>query len=215
MTDKIVTIYLTRHAESTANYNSKFPNENIPSEKFKNSGLSPYGLDSVVYWRNQKLEQMNNVDYIFTSPLKRALETCLMTYNVKNINKPIYVLSLLTEFCENIDCEGDKIPDIKTDLDIACYINSCNLDFDKYFWLNNPNKDTGDWSKLDFRYDLYGRTDNFFELIKNDDFTDKTIAIYAHGGIVSSFLKIGAENYQTFKFKFNQVTGEKFDLEYL
>lgn len=210
MSDKIVTCLLTRHGQSTSNYQSEHPNPNVSLEKFRNAGLSPYGMDSISYWRNDKLSKMGNIDYIFTSPLKRAIETCLLTH-IHSANKPVYVMSLLTEFGGG-DSEGDYVHNIKTDVDIITFPNYNKLEFDKYFWVDNPHQASGIWWEVSFRDDLYNRMNKFKEFLKNPEFTNKSIAMYAHGGIFGALLGIGAYNYQTTKFKYNQETGEIFEV---
>jgi broad specificity phosphatase PhoE len=202
-----VTVYLTRHAQSTANFNlSKSNPESEKLEKFTNSGLSPLGIIDVVKNRTEHLSNVGKVDYIFSSPLKRAIETCLLTH-IDSLDQPVYVMALVTEFADNPDCTGDYIESIKSDVDITSFPNCEKLDFEIYFWKNNPHRESGKWWELSFRYDLHGRVGKLIEFLKNPEFTGKTVSIFAHCGVVSALLGFGIQNYKTVKFEMCQKTG--------
>lgn len=209
-----VTLYFTRHAQSLSNQlASKMP-ENITSDDFIDCGLSPDGLDSVVYWRNKKLGAIKDCDYIFSSPLKRCLQTALMTYNKTSVTVPIYVMSLLTEFDKYADCVGRPIASIQRDLDLVAYANFGQLDFNKFFMEYN-NCDPLEWYALSFRYDLHGRLAKLREFFCCEQFTGKKIHVFSHGGVIGNLCHSGIVNYQTVKMVLNQTTGDFISVEFI
>ena len=206
---KVVTVYLTRHAESTAHRNGVNPQPNLKGEMtFINAGLSSVGYEQIIKTRQSKLEKIGTADYIFCSPLKRAMQTCLLTYNETNVNCPIYLMSLLTEFDKTPECEGVPVISILKDPELMTYKNSALINLD-YFWLyNDNNKVTGEWYNNTFRWDLYNRISKFFEFMKLDKFTGKVIHVYSHAGFIGNVnnIKRGINNYQTVKVVYNQET---------
>ena len=204
----IVTIFLTRHAESTSNYVADNHIANFDSENIQNPSISAKGLEDIIYWRKDKLKKIGHVDFIFTSPLQLCLETCLLTENVSFLNQPIYVSSLLTEFGETPQTEGQKINDIKRNVDLVSYNNFKQLDFDQFFWRDNRHINTGIWWNVEFRMDLYRRIADFMNMMRDGMFSGKTVHIYSHGGVIENIIKSGGvHNYQTVKITFNQETG--------
>jgi len=209
-----VTLYFTRHAQSLSNQLASKMLSNISPDDFIDCGLSPEGLDSIVYWRNKKLDTIKECDYIFSSPLKRCLQTALMTYNKTSLEMPIYVMSLLTEFDKYADCVGRPVLDIKRDLDLVAYNNFKNLDFDTFFMdYNNCNK--SEWFSLSFRYDLHGRLSKLRDFFSESQFTGKKIHVFSHGGVIGNLCNKGIINYQTVKMVLNQDTKNFISCEFI
>jgi broad specificity phosphatase PhoE len=204
-----VIIYFTRHAESIANRNSARPHPNLKPHAFLDATLSGNGYAQVIENRAKKLEQIGKADFIFCSPLKRAIQTCLLTYNTNQIDSNIYLLPLLMEFDKTFECEGVPVPQLLSDPELLTYENSTKLNCD-YFWTSNPNKTTGEWYNLDFRYNLHGRIEQFFQLLKNKEFTNKTLHVYSHAGFIGNIpgFNQNIHNYHTVKVTFNQDTND-------
>lgn len=100
------------------------------------------------------------IDYIFSSPLKRALQTAEIIKGKRNI--PLLIDSRLKE--ENYgDYEG------KTRIDNPDYEKQRRSIFKRY-----PHGES--------YLDVYARISSFFEDIKKD-YQNKTILIVAHGGM--------------------------------
>ena len=118
-------------------------------------------------------------------------------------------MALLTEFDKTPECEGVPIPILLKDAELMTYKNSRQMNFD-FMWKNNPYKTTGEWYHVSFRWDLYERIKKFFEFMKDDRFSGKTVHVYTHGGFVGNIPSIntGIYNYQTVKLEYNQETGE-------
>ncbi len=206
MPDKIVTIYLTRHAQSTWNY-IHANGIQIDNAKMKNSALSTSGFESIVLHRQSKLK--HNIDYIFTSPLKRAIETCLLTYNTVDTKNPIYVTPFLVEHSDTIDCAGISVDEMKTDVDILTYRNYKKLDYETYF----PKDENKDWSNINFRMDSDKRVADFLKILSSDKFTNKTVGVFSHHNFIAHFTGLYIENYKTIRFKYDQDTHAIFDKE--
>lgn len=214
----IVMLYLTRHGESIGNYyhtnSSQKPHlrQDYLIRKHESSfALTPNGIMDILKRKENKLNLVNNVDYIFTSPLKRAIQTCLYTHT--RMDYPIYVLSLITEY----DSIGEKIENIKKDVDLFCFQNFENIDFNTYFGAYNRHHPFGEWWKHEFicQENLPRRINLFKEFLKNPLFTNKTLSFYTHAGFILGIFGICVNNYDTIRVCFNQETGTFFDAYFM
>src|SRR5258706_8103611 len=136
-----VKIYLIRHAQSTANFYAQkiLGDDNYifgsnvnrlhEDQKFINAGLSPMGFQSVITQRESLLKKINDADILFCSPIKRSLQTCLLTYQSQQLNQNIYLLSLLTEFGDSLENNGVFIDVIQQDPDIISFDHSKKCDY--------------------------------------------------------------------------------------
>lgn len=213
---QVTTLFFTRHSQSLSNQlgsPSTIP-ANIQPDDFIDCGLSPDGLDNVVYWRNKKLAAVGPCDFIFTSPLKRCIQTTLMTYNKTVVTGPIYVMSLLTEFDKYADCVGRPVADIKRDLDLIAYANYSKLDFNQYLMEYNTSQ-RDDWFAMPFRYDLHGRIAKIREFFCRPQFTGKKVHVFSHGGVIGNLCGQSVVNYQTVKIVLDQSTGEIISCEFI
>ena len=205
---KQVTIILVRHAESTANYYIREINkaEKICVPQFRNAGLSPKGFEAVIQSRHNL--NVIPVDYILCSPLKRALQTCLLTYNTdSDFNNHIHVCPLIMEHHNYIENKGIEVSEIQSDPDIMCYKNFSKLEWDRYFWfgLTEPKIK---WWKYNFRNNIEQRIQLFKDMLKDPMFTDKIIMVYTHWGFINKLLGICPENYESIVITFDQDSGD-------
>lgn len=198
-------IYFTRHAESIANRNGQYPNPNLKPHAFTDAPLSGHGYAQVIENRYKKLEHLGVADYIFCSPMKRAMQTCLLTYNNINVDANIYLTSLLIEFDKYPDCEGRPVTQIITDPELMTYNNSNKINLD-YFWTDNPHQITGEWYEPGFRYNLHHRIALFFNIFKDDKFTNKVVHVYSHAGFIGNIPEFNRSiaNYNTVKVTINR-----------
>lgn len=204
-----VIIYLTRHAQSCANYHFLFPNKNINPIDHIDTPLSPEGIEQVILNRDNLVDI--NCDVIFCSPLKRCIQTCLQTYNKKDIVKNIYLTSILTECDDNYECQGRTIDEINKDIDLVYYKHFHQINY-KYFWFGNPN--SNNWSEPSFRIDVSRRVKSFFKLMSSPEFTGKKIHVFTHAGFIFNSIGNNVSNYSTVKLIYNQINNMA-TIEYL
>lgn len=210
---KIVKLYIIRHSTSLANaLNSMYPASDELMFKCYNAPLAPTGYELIINTRSKKQEYA--VDFIMSSPMKRAIQTCLLTYNNVEIKMPIYLVSLLLEFDKYPDCEGTPIKNIMSDPDLLAYKNFDKLNME-YFWNGNPNAHNGFWWDYEFRHDIANRMQKFRELLCEEKFSGKTIAVYTHSGVFGGLFNTNVHNYQGVYVEYDQSKNSFSDVTYI
>lgn len=209
----IVYVFITRHAQSTWNYYHSNHNPNIDKNIFTNSALTSHGIEDIINKRDRKLLTLANTDFIFTSPLKRSIETCLLTYNKAILNRNIYILSLLTELDTSCDNDGIFIEDILRDPDIVTCTNFSKLDTE-YLFLANPNTENGEWWNIEFRQNVQKRISDLFIFLSDSKFTGKNVSLFSHNGFIANIIGNYVDNYQTVSFILNQEDRTIYDINF-
>ena len=213
----MITIFFTRHSKSTRNLydaNGQPILNNVTEMSFRDTALCPDGIEKVIQKREKLKEEMGVIDAILTSPLKRCVQTTLLTYqDVKDKSVyPIYVMSLLMEYCSGPDSIGVPMSQLCSDPDIFSYRHFPSLNF-KYLIEGYQSKnfskyeliDIGiEWCALDYRINTK-RTKWFFEFIKKH-FMDRRIHVISHGLFIHSILGQIIDNYETVKVIYNTET---------
>lgn len=207
----MITIFFTRHSKSTRNlYDANGqPNINFVNDTtFRDTALCPDGIEKVIEIRGKLKEKMGKIDAILTSPLKRCIQTTLLTYqDVKEKTVyPIYVMSLLTEYSYGPDSLGVPMNQLKSDPDIFSYRHFPSLDF-QYFLEGYESKHhetpmlysgSGlEWCILDYRMNPE-RSRWFFDFLKIH-FMGKKIHVVTHSLFIHRILGVIPDNYETIK----------------
>jgi broad specificity phosphatase PhoE len=213
----MITIFFTRHSKSTRNLydaNGKPILNNVTDTSFRDTALCPDGIEKVIQKREILKEEMGVIDAILTSPLKRCVQTTLLTYqDVKDKSVyPIYVMSLLMEYCSGPDSTGVPMSQLCSDPDIFSYCHFPSLNFEYLLegyqsknFSKNELIDIGiEWCALDYRINTK-RTKWFFEFIKKH-FLDRRIHVISHGLFIYSILGQIIDNYETVKVIYNTET---------
>jgi hypothetical protein len=217
--NNIIEVNIIRHGVSTANeYNKKY-NMFATDEKYINSGLSKYGKFTLKILKEKMLEDIGNSDFIFTSPLKRAIETCLMVYNLP-IDKNIEILPLVTEIGYNlIENKGVPLLELQNDEDLNKMNNYNKIIFDSnsvyynYGWKNELGNPI-DWIDLDsdvLKYPFY-RIIQFKLFLSNPIFRGKKITIFSHSNFILKLTNKKVNNLGKVTFKFNPSNNNFYDI---
>jgi len=215
----MITIYFTRHSKSCRNlYDSNGcpPIYGVSDYTFRDTSLCPDGIEKVIVKRNKLREKMGDIDAIITSPLKRCIETALLTYqNVKQPIQPIFVMPLVMEYGNTHDCLGVPMKQIFNDPDIFSYRHFMSLNF-QYFMEGFRSSvfpeqlyfhpESMEWSVLDYRMNPL-RSEWFFDFLRIY-FQGKKIHVITHGMFIYSILGFIPDNYQTIKVDYNPENGE-------
>jgi broad specificity phosphatase PhoE len=214
----MITIFFTRHSKSTRNlYDSNGcpPIYGVSDVSFRDTALCPDGIEKVIAKRNKKIEKMGKIDAIITSPLKRCIQTSLLTYqHITHGIEPIYVMPLVMEYGNAHDSLGVPMRHIFNDPDIFSYRHFMALNFDYFtegFYSNivqnlNFNVDTMEWTILDYRMNPL-RSEWFFDFLRTH-FRGKRIHVVTHSMFMYSIIGFIPDNYETVKVDYNPDTGE-------
>jgi broad specificity phosphatase PhoE len=188
-------LYLIRHAESTANLYKKIYKQSgyiIPESDiiYEDALLSINGIEQIINNRTffEKLINENKIDYIFCSTMRRAIQTCLLTFNKINLSylkKTVFCTSLLNEFGDSIENTNKSIDVINSDPNIFCYTNFKQLDFNTYKAYNGKFK----------KNNINERVNEFCKLI-NEFFYDKSILVFTHWGFIITLTNKTINNYE-------------------
>ena len=216
----MITIYFTRHSTSCRNLYDSLGQpalNGVNSVTFRDTPLCPDGIERIIRKRDEKRRKIGEIDATITSPLKRCIETTLMTYqNVHNrAIKPIYVMSLVMEYSAGHDSLGNSMSQICTDPTIFSYRHFPSLDFN-YFMegfqsqhftgVNQFRPYTLEWAILDYRMNPQ-RSEWFFDFVRTH-FQGKRIHVVTHSMFIYSIIGVIIDNYETVKVDFNTETGE-------
>jgi len=216
----MITIFFTRHSISCRNQYDRMGNpkiKNVNDTTFHDTTLCPDGIERVIYNRKELQEKMGKIDGIITSPLKRCIETTLLTYqNDTNISfHPIYVMSLVMEYGNGPDSLGKTINQLCSDPSIFSYRHFQYLDF-QYFmegfqsrYFTHPitvNPNSMEWCVLDYRMN-HQRSKWFFEFLQMH-FRGKKVHVITHSWFIYSILGYVPDNYETLKVLYNPDTKE-------
>jgi len=206
-------------AKSEADVFIEKNNGQKPTEIYKNSVLDKTGLDMINLKKKFILNKLGKYDIIMSSPLTRAIQTCLNLYEPNLIDKKIYLVPLLTEIGPNIENKGierNDLQKISTEI-LKSKINYKNIDFsnDKktlfYYnsgwktdyesgWENDPNKmkavtnAPNSWIDLNssvLRNDAGARVFALKKFLSNDEFTGKTIIMFSHCSVFNIIAETG------------------------
>ena len=213
----MITIFFTRHSKSTRNLydgNGEPILNNVTEMSFRDTALCPDGIEKVIQKREKLKEELGVIDAILTSPLKRCVQTTLLTYqDVKDKSVyPIYVMSLLMEYSSGPDSTGVPMSQLCSDPDIFSYRHFHSLNFEYLIegyqsknFSKNEFIDIGiEWCALDYRINTK-RTKWFFEFIKKH-FMDRRIHVISHGLFIHSVIGQIIDNYDTVKIIYNTET---------
>jgi len=178
---------------------TNFP-QYLLEKQYRNAGLSVNGFQQVFDKKGSILDVVKDSDIIITSPIKRAMQTCLLTYNDYLIDKSVYVMPLVTETSDSVENKGIWLPHIINNPDTICYRNSDKLDY-KYFWFSNYN---AKWWCSSFRNNVDYRIKEFKKFLKQPEFTNKQVTIYTHWGFINCLTGLDIKNYDYVKLVYNQ-----------
>ncbi len=218
-----VTIYLVRHAESTANcykanmgnspdYSGVLPDIDYVRKEnlFINASLSAEGFKQIFNKYKLPMHAIN-ADFIFCSPIKRAIQTALLTYYDMDLDdKPIHILPLITEFGESPENIGVSQAKQQNDPEIICYKNYACIDWDQYFWQGNTpeNKQSGEWWNESFRLNINKRISDLKIILSHQQFKNKSVILFTHYAFIKEFTGEKKGNYKMVEAKYDQITGD-------
>ena len=214
----MITIFFTRHSISTRNLydsNGEPQLSFVNDTTFRDTALCPDGIERVIQMRGKTREKMGAVDAILTSPLKRCIQTTLLTYQDMKEKSvyPIHVMSLLTEYSYGPDSAGVPMNQLNSDPDVFSYRHFPSLNFNyfmegyqsqfhpKPLLLNGSGME---WCVLDYRMNPE-RTRWFFEFLKKH-FRGKKIHVVTHSLFIRSVLGYIPDNYETLKVVYDTET---------
>lgn len=216
----MITLYFTRHSISCRNLYDSIGQPSLHDVNvttFRDTSLCPDGIERVTRKRDEKRKKMGEVDAIISSPLKRCIETTLLTYqNVKDKSVyPIYVMPLVMEYGPGPDSLGVPMNQLCSDPDVFSYRHFPSLDF-TYFMegfrsQHYPsemqfNRYTMEWSILDYRMNPQ-RSEWFFDFLRTH-FRGKRIHVVTHSLFIYSIIGHIPDNYDTIKMEYNPDNGE-------
>ena len=215
----MITIYFTRHSKSCHNLyeaNGFPPIYGVSEYTFRDTALCPDGIEKVISKRSRVIDKIGEIDAIITSPLKRCIETTLLTYqNVKHAIHPIHVMPLVMEYGNAMDCLGVPMRHIFNDPDIFSYRHFMALNFDYFteaFYSNSIphrphfNVESMEWTVLDYRMNPL-RSEWFMTFLRTH-FLGKRVHVVTHGMFIYSIVGFIPDNYQTIKVDYNTESGE-------
>ena len=212
-----VDITFIRHAYSTANQYSKENGGKRPkSKEYMNAGLHEIGLDQIKKQHDYIVSKMSDYDIIITSPLRRAIETCLLLTD--GFDKPKYVCPLVSEIGNLIENKGKPKNSIKDE--IQHLPNYENLDFDPFFyeygWKNiyddgweTDNSKVHMITLSDDPWDVMSaefleRIELLKRFLSSSLFTNKKILIVSHFNLIRKFTGKNLNNLDMIKVIFDQ-----------
>jgi broad specificity phosphatase PhoE len=191
--------------------------DNVNSLTFRDASLCPDGIEKVIMKRDDLRNKMGEIDVIITSPLKRCVQTTLLTYqNIQDKSiYPIYVMPLVMNYSANPDSLGIPMSQLCSDPDIFSYHNYPALEF-KYFMEGFSsqyfpssfgfNPYTMEWSISDYRMNPH-RSEWFFDFVRTH-FRGKRIHVMTHSQFIYSIIRYLPNNYETIKVEYNPDNGE-------
>lgn len=215
--NKTVNVKIIRHGYSTANeYVDQHSEKKHPTElKYRNAGLSEKGIQILLKDKDSIKSQLDNPDFIFTSPLKRAIQTCLLVFDT-DLNNKIRLVPLITEIgdlTENIGV-GRSVtiqdPDLKMlpNFDKIDFSNTLeNLFYYDYGWKKNQN-DVWHNLKTQVLSDPIIKVNYIKQFLSEPRFTGKNIAIFSHCMVIHHLVGKCPNNLGIASFTFNQDTKE-------
>jgi broad specificity phosphatase PhoE len=180
-------IYLTRHAESFTNWAGR--------ADIRNPKITPKGVESVEAKREKMMTGMTNTPtVILCSPLKRCLETCLLSYEMCDECPKIYVMSILMEHNLEAENDGDEVEVIKTDPDLTKYKHFDKLNFNFMMYGN----DCAVWHDPKFRKNRLQRIESLWDFLSKVG-NIKSAHIFTHCGFIDRFLQRNIDNFATWE----------------
>jgi len=232
--NKIVNVKIIRHSRSTANEFREINGIMATDLKYRNSELSPKGIDMINKKRNELKKNLGNPDLIILSPLKRAIQTFLFLYDDEKLDKEVRIMPLFSEIHTIIENKGVSRTITKNDSDMNKQPNFNLIDFtnsdDNLFfydngwkkvyengWKNNPinlvkNVDginsLSTWVDLEPKAMNDGtvKTNMIKKFLTSDYLTGKDIVIFSHFGIIELLTGINSGNLGIVSFTFDQDT---------
>jgi hypothetical protein len=229
MGNNMVNVKIINSAYSIADEYYEINKTKATSKSYKNPGLSSKGYETIFRSRNVIKDYIGNPDIIISSPLKRAIQTCLLVFN-SEITTPIRLVPLVTEFENIIENKGNARNILKIDPELIGHINFKNIDFsnDKnnllYYdfgwrrvfesgWENDSSKikvldKSLSWFESDNQIILNEdmRIETFKEFLSNSEFSSKTIVIFSHTSFIKKLFNKFPDNLATVSFTFDQKT---------
>jgi broad specificity phosphatase PhoE len=221
---KTVNIKLIRHGESTANVYSKKNGHPPQDKKYRDAYLSPQGISDIISKHSIIIEKFGNPDYIFCSPLTRAIQTFLYTYEGESFNNnfrpQIFLLPLVSEIGDNlIENQGRSKYDLQNDARINNFSKFSEINFKENFYYDYgwkisgvPNQYWFNNAPLLNQSNIRNRMRFFKELLSNPIFTGKNIVIFTHSVFIAMLLpELGGvhrhpDNLEIIQFMFDQTT---------
>src|SRR5437868_11233882 len=144
--NKFVDVIIIRHAQSTANEYMEKNGISPTDPKYINAGLSNLGKYQVEMVQSEMLKYIQNPDIILTSPLKRAIQTCLLAYKDQKIDK-IKIAAIVSELIKLTENTLVSRNINKNDPEIKSLPNYASIDWNddkmydstwKQYYNNNP-----------------------------------------------------------------------------
>lgn len=190
------TVHFVRHCQSTWNeathtFNLKHSDKELQSEAYIDAPLTAFGKEQAAK-AQQKIQDLN-AQIAISSPLKRAIETCIRTYGEQNV--------VVTHWCAE---RGDSICDIGSTKDILekMYpaIDFSNLPPNVWWYvdekfkgqLTDPKKcyqwvlNNGTFKLGETDGHLQGRLERFREFLRNR--SESNIVVFSHSMFLRHFL---------------------------
>lgn len=228
--NKIVNVKIIRHAHSIANeYKNKY-GKHATEEDYRDAKLSNQGIESIQQIKDKLKEFIGNPDVIIVSPLKRAIQTCLLIFD-EPVDKPIRIVPLVSELNNLIENKGSRRETLQNDKDLQQLLNFQHVDlslkydlmsqFYYYYgwkalflngWKSNNDKinvisDLKTWK--DLNSDILSvpskRITAFKNFLSDDEFSGKNIVIVSHCIFIKRLLGECPKNLGVASFTFDQI----------
>lgn len=226
--DKIVTAIFIRHALSLANVFKKEHKKNPTDNSYINSGLHEDGLKQISKNRDKIISHIQGYDVVITSPIRRAMQTCLLSLpeDFSKTKKYIYTCPLFSEMENLIENKGVSNDVIKVDEDVCSLPNFDKVSFYKFYyeygwktifhkgWKKNPaliqsigllnNPWEGEINET--FTDRENRVKLIKDFLSDNYFTGKKIVVFTHWGVIKALTGKVVNNLGIVKITFNQNT---------
>lgn len=164
-----ITFVLIRHGVTKSNREQRYLGKTEES-------LSEDGVKDLLEYKNKN--RYPNVEYVFTSPMKRCVETAEILYpNVKNIVIPEWEEMDFGAF------EGKNYMELKDDRRYQLWIDSNGT-------LPFPEGESREEFILRCERGFYKMIKELCQLIEKDGSQPKTIGMIVHGGTIMALLSL-------------------------
>jgi broad specificity phosphatase PhoE len=215
----MITVNLVRHGISIANEHTNYTGKNPSFEQieYRDPKLSSIGIINLIKKKDHIKNLICNSQLFLVSPLKRAMQTFLITYN-DDIIPPVYLCPLVSELNNNIiENFGSELEQIKKDYDLV-KLNNHKINFNEHLFSDAENyfyyfgwkqNNTDIWSdrKPIIISEYNERIDAFMNLM-NELYNGGiyNITIFTHYEFIRILTNITAKNLDVIECKINIST---------
>lgn len=179
-------IWFVRHGLSRANVPEIAQREFLNSHN-NDAHLHPHGIEQAA---NQTLDIPADA-HIMTSPLTRAMDTCVLGLIGKGTRK-IVLCPWIAEYLADITCVGMRKTRLESKCGVLAKLTGHEFDLslmtDEFWWDDGTITDGGhaqDFNKSSQQF--FARMQKFIDYVKNRPET--TIVVFSHGIFIHEFLK--------------------------